>query len=158
MKILVVTAILFVFGVTLSQSQTPAPQKPAGGQQGNPLAEFEHPKNLKVLPKNIKPEDLQKTMRTFSRSLGVRCGFCHAIKPAKEGERPELDFVTDSKPEKRDARKMYTMMNDINHKYLQKMDKSFEELTCVSCHHGSAKPMVSVDSLPAPMKPPVPSK
>jgi hypothetical protein len=119
-------------------------------QQGNPDAEFEHPKNLKVLPKNISAKDLHETMRTWSRSLGVRCGFCHEIKPpAKEGDRPEANYASDKKDEKRNARKMFTMMHDINSKYLGKMDKSFE-VTCVSCHRGSPKPMVSVDSLPKP--------
>jgi thioredoxin-related protein len=119
---------------------------------GNMLAMFEHPKNLKVLPKSISPSDLQTAMRTFSRSLGVRCGFCHtALKPEND-KPPKLDFVSDAKPEKRNTRKMLVMVQDINHKYLKKMDKSFEQLTCVSCHHGSPKPMVSVDSLPAPVK------
>jgi hypothetical protein len=117
-------------------------------QQGNPDAEFEHPKNLKVLPKNISAHDLHETMRTWARSLGVRCGFCHEIKPpAKEGEKPEANYASDKKEEKRNARKMYTMMHDINTKYLGKMDKSFE-VACVSCHRGSPKPMISVDSLP----------
>jgi hypothetical protein len=118
--------------------------------QGNPDAEFEHPKNLKVLPKKISAKDLHETMRTWSRSLGVRCGFCHEIKPpAKEGGRPEVNYASDKKDEKRNARKMYTMTHDINQKYLHKIEAGFE-VTCVSCHHGSPKPMVSVDSLPKP--------
>jgi len=46
------------------------------------------------------------------------------------------------------------MTRDINAKYLGKIDKSFEDVTCVSCHRGSTKPMVSVDSLPKREMPP----
>jgi hypothetical protein len=35
-------------------------------------------KNLKVLPKNISKEDLDKVMDGFKASLGVRCNYCHA--------------------------------------------------------------------------------
>ncbi len=139
--------LLGVAGVTTANAQAPADtSRPP--PQGNPLALFEHPKNLKVLPKRISPNDLHETMRTFSRSLGVRCGFCHVPLKSESDKPPSLDFVSDSKPEKRNARKMMLMVDDINHKYLKKMDKGFETLTCVSCHHGSPKPMVSVDSLP----------
>ena len=118
--------------------------------QGNPDAEFEHPKNLKVLPKKISAKELHETMRTWSRSLGVRCGFCHEVKPpAKEGGRPEVNYASDVKEEKRNARKMFTMTRDINKKYLHKIEDSFE-ITCVSCHRGSPKPMTSTDSLPKP--------
>ena len=122
------------------------------GQPREIPPEFQHPKNLKVLPHNISAHDLQITMRTWAKSLGVRCGFCHAEGAAKAGERPELNFASDAKDEKRNARKMYTMMQDINHKYLGKIDKTFE-ISCVSCHRGAVKPMTSVDSLPKPNRP-----
>ncbi|MEE8119143.1 MAG: hypothetical protein V3T39_06225, partial [Gammaproteobacteria bacterium] len=38
---------------------------------------YENPQNLKVLPKNISPEDLQETMKGFSFALDTRCVTCH---------------------------------------------------------------------------------
>ena len=35
-------------------------------------------KNLKILPKNISKEDLDKIMDGFKEALGVKCNFCHA--------------------------------------------------------------------------------
>src|SRR5438552_2693789 len=35
--------------------------------------------NLKVFPKDISPQELRSTMSTFTRALGVRCNFCHAL-------------------------------------------------------------------------------
>ena len=107
-------------------------------------------KNLKVLPASTKPEEIHRIMRTFSRSLGVRCGFCHVVKEGKPGERPTADFASDAKREKLNAREMMKMTRAINESYLQKIDHSFEEITCVSCHHGSVRPMISTDSLPRP--------
>ncbi|MDP4199581.1 MAG: c-type cytochrome [Bacteroidota bacterium] len=140
----------FAFRASDAQAQADS-TKPI--PKGNPLAEFEHPKNLKIFPKTIAPKDLQMAMRTFSRSLGVRCGFCHAALKPESDRPPMLDFASDAKDEKRNARKMYHMVEDINRKYLKKMDKSFEEISCVSCHHGRPKPIASVDSLPTPPQP-----
>jgi hypothetical protein len=149
--IVLISSIIACLTIAGSNAQQAPPSGEKGAKtpmQGNPLAAFEHPKNLKVLPKNISPEDLQKAMHTFSLSLGVRCGYCHEVKENPSGGRPEVDFVSDTKPEKKFARDMFRMTADINKKYLGKMGPDFEEVTCVSCHRGSPKPMVSVDSLP----------
>ncbi|OJW80948.1 MAG: hypothetical protein BGO69_19900 [Bacteroidetes bacterium 46-16] len=104
------------------------------------------PQNLKVLPKNTTGEEIHTIMRGYSLSLGVRCNFCHA---ATEGEKPKFDFPSDEKPEKEIARKMIKMVDAINNKYLAKIeDGSLERITCVTCHMGRPKPLVSVDSLP----------
>ena len=143
-----VLAACLAFVQSNAQQVPPPKGAPQGGPKGNPMAEFEHPKNLKVLPKNISPEDLAKTMREFSMALGVRCGFCHAAKENKTGGRPEPDFASDAKPEKKTARTMYHMTSDINKKYISALGPDFEKIACVSCHRGSTKPMVSIDSLP----------
>lgn len=154
---------LTVFVETRGTAQEPSKQtgkQARVAQEADTLAVFRHPKNLKVLPRKLSPENLMMTMRTFSRSLGVRCGFCHEMKPAPDGGRPVPDFVSDAKEEKRNARKMITMTSDINRKYLHKIDRNFE-VACVSCHSGHVKPMVSVDSLPrqaAPAPPPPPEQ
>jgi hypothetical protein len=109
--------------------------------------EPEKPKNLKVLPKDISHDDLIKIMRGFTASLGVKCGECHVGTPTADGKM-DFDFASDAKDEKLNARKMMKMVDAINGKYLGKMDNDFEKITCVTCHRGHIKPMVSIDSLP----------
>src|SRR5450755_1801917 len=64
-------------------------------------------KNLKVLPKDISPEQLDKIMDGFKEALGVKCSFCHA--PSKDSSIHHPDFASDDKPEKNIARKMWKM-------------------------------------------------
>ena len=96
-------------------------------------------KNLKVLPKNIGDKELDSVMHTFTRGLGVKCGFCHA-----ENAEKKMDYASDAKPEKNIARKMIKMSNKINKKYFnyEKDDQGItvQSLTCFSCHHGQAHP------------------
>jgi hypothetical protein len=73
-------------------------------------------------------------MRIFTGSLGVRCGFCHV----------DNDQASDMKMEKQTARKMVTMVNDIN-------KGSFNgrpQVTCYTCHNGHNDPS-NLISLPA---------
>src|SRR6476620_11917766 len=71
--------------------------------------------NLKVLPKNISKQQLDKVMDEFKDALGVKCSFCHVHK--KDNPR-EWDFPSDEKTEKTVARKMIAMSNKINKKLL----------------------------------------
>jgi hypothetical protein len=108
----------------------------------------EAPKNLKVLPKNTSAEDVHKIMRTFTKSLGVRCDYCHVGTPQEGKPFPKFNFPADDKTEKNIARKMMAMVDSININFISKMGESdFEQITCVTCHRGNIKPMVSVDSL-----------
>jgi hypothetical protein len=133
--IAVIAVIAMIIGVqTFGQTKPEEPEKP---------------KNLKVLPKNITHEELIATMKGFSKALGVRCDKCHVTLSTGTPEHPDFDFASDAKPEKLAARQMYKMMIAINHKYLSKIgNKQLDEINCVTCHRGSMKPMVSVDSLP----------
>ena len=111
--------------------------------------EPEKPKNLKVLPKNITHDELIATMKGFSKALGVHCTECHVTTSKGTPDHPDFDFASDAKPEKNTARQMYKMVNAINSKYISKMgDKKLDQINCVTCHRGSLKPMISVDSLP----------
>jgi hypothetical protein len=106
----------------------------------------EKPKNLKVLSKNLSRKEVVDIMKVYSRSLGVKCGFCHKH---DNGTPPNFDFVSDEKWEKLTARKMMKMTDAVNKKYIAKIGEGkFEKITCVTCHMGNMKPMVSVDSLP----------
>ncbi len=103
----------------------------------------EHPhKNLKILPKNISHEDLDKVMDEFKEALGVKCNFCHAAD--KDSSSHHLDFASDEKPEKNIARQMMKMTIKINKKYFsynKSADgKAEQSVQCVTCHHGNANP------------------
>ena len=118
-------------------------------QQQEKKEKEEPPKNLKILPKNTSGEDVHKVMRTFSKSLGVRCDHCHVGTPQPGKPFPKFDFTSDDKPEKNIARKMMVMVDSINNSFISKMGADdFERISCVTCHMGNLKPMVSVDSLP----------
>jgi len=101
-----------------------------------------HFKNLKVLPKDISEKHLDELMDEFSKSLGVKCDFCHA----KQKDNPQyIDAASDAKPEKTVARKMLKMSNKINKKYFHGKAKygqegAMLELRCVTCHHGEPHP------------------
>jgi len=97
--------------------------------------------NLKVLPKDISHEDLDKVMDGFKVALGVKCNFCHA---ASKDDPKHLDFASDGKPEKEIARSMMKMTYRINKKYFHVKDvyetKAVLAVNCVTCHHGQAHP------------------
>jgi hypothetical protein len=102
-------------------------------------------RNLKVLPKDISHDDLDKTMDAFKEALGVKCNFCHA--PSADSSNHHLDFASDAKPEKNIARHMYKMVGRINKKFFG-MNKDangnlVQTVTCVTCHHGSPHPDVA---------------
>jgi hypothetical protein len=99
-------------------------------------------KNLKILPKKISMEDLDKVMDTFKAALGVKCNFCHA--PSKDSANHHLDFASDDKPEKNIARKMMKMTNKINKKYFSynknEQGMAIPTVECMTCHRGSEHP------------------
>jgi hypothetical protein len=98
--------------------------------------------NLKVLPKDISPEDLDKVMDNFKAALGVKCTFCHA--PSKDSTNQHPDFASDDKPEKNIARKMMKMTTRINRKYFSysknEQGESLPVVECMTCHHGHEHP------------------
>lgn len=93
------------------------------------------PTNLKVLPKNISNEELEKTMKAFNVALGVKCGHCHA--PKANGEKG-LDFASDSKKEKDIARSMMRMTKKINKQYFKYRNEAgaLKQIDCETCHNG----------------------
>jgi Photosynthetic reaction centre cytochrome C subunit len=99
-------------------------------------------KNLKVLPKNISPEELDKVMDNFKDALGVHCSFCHA--PSKDTSNHHPDFASDEKPEKNIARKMYKMTGKINKKFFSynknEQGQFVPIVECMTCHHGKEHP------------------
>jgi uncharacterized membrane protein YphA (DoxX/SURF4 family) len=97
--------------------------------------------NLQALPKDITKRALVDTMKSFTRSLGVRCQYCHigdAGQPLST-----FDFVSDTKETKQTARLMLRMVNAINNEHLTKLVKPAAravQVDCVTCHHGQNRP------------------
>ena len=83
--------------------------------------------NVHVLPKNLSHEDMDAIMEAYNTSLGVTCGYCHV----------KGDKASDDKEEKRIARKMITMTNEINEKYF---GKNTGTIGCMTCHNGKTNP------------------
>ncbi|MEI6949090.1 c-type cytochrome [Paraflavisolibacter sp. H34] len=109
-------------------------------------------KNLKVLPKNTNKQQMDSVMKHFSQSLGVRCNFCHVFNQAEKA----MDFASDNNEHKQIAREMMKMTNKLNKKsfnikHPERLDSRLE-VTCYSCHHGSAhvahKPQVGEQRAP----------
>lgn len=106
--------------------------------QAPTTVQTEGPKNLKVLPKNVSHEELEKVMKGFNAALGVKCNFCHA--PKSNGEKG-LDFASDENPHKNIAREMMKMTNKINKKYFKHEHAGvIQNITCETCHNGNKEP------------------
>jgi thioredoxin reductase len=117
-----------------------APPAPSG--QGKQHHEMPKPTNLQVLPKDISGRELMDTMRYFTKALGVECEFCHAEDPQTH----RLTFALDTKPDKKIARTMIGMTNEINGKYLSTVDDpdatpAEKTVTCGTCHRGHSMPV-----------------
>jgi hypothetical protein len=99
------------------------------------------PTNLQVLPKTISNYNLVALMKQYKAQLGVKCSYCHA-----ESSTPhKLDFASDAKPEKKTARLMMTLTNDLNSKYLVNLPTGHPgerpaQVNCGTCHRGHEKP------------------
>ncbi|HVM89829.1 MAG TPA: c-type cytochrome [Puia sp.] len=126
-KIIIIFSVAALVFTGIAATKAPEPEKP---------------KNLKILPKDISHEDLEKVMHGFNDALGVHCDFCHA--KSKDPNQRWPDFASDEKPEKNIARKMMKMTAKINKKYF-----SFEKdeqgnmknvVSCGICHHGTPHP------------------
>lgn len=123
-----------------------APQAPPEGAR--PHRSFPPPTNLQVLPKNLDGGQVREIMQGWAGSLGVRCDYCHA-EGANKGPngRPELDFAADTKDEKKMARIMYSMTEDMKKNYIakvaaiDKMEEPAAPLTCGTCHRGHEDPL-----------------
>lgn len=107
----------------------------------------ERPQNLQVLPDSFTGRQLNPVMRGFTRSLGVRCQYCHVGEEGKSLS--TFDFVSDANPNKERAREMLRMLGDIND-HLKKIDKSGDKavnMWCHTCHRGRPRPMTIEEEL-----------
>jgi len=107
----------------------------------------ERAENLQVLPHDLPAENLRAVMQGFTRSLGVRCAYCHV---GEEGQPlGTFDFVSDEKRTKNVARQMLTMLGEINES-LSEIEPSGGErvnMWCHTCHSGKPRPMTLEETL-----------
>jgi hypothetical protein len=87
-------------------------------------------KNIQVLT-TLPAVELFPTMQFMAASLGVSCEYCHVAD--NTGRWP---MEKDDKAPKRTARRMLTMVQQINATHFDGMPR----ITCASCHHGSVRP------------------
>ena len=131
MGVLDMVAIVGIFGLLIGSAKTQSgqtEQTPGTTQTAtapSPRKAEEQFKNIQVL-KGVPAEQIFPTMQFVTASLGVECEFCH-VKNA---------FEKDDKKPKQTARKMMEMMFAINKDNFE----GHREVTCYSCHRGSAHP------------------
>jgi cytochrome c553 len=135
---LAVAVFSFASAAQTTKTPPPAAKQPAHEHEGIE----ETPTNLKVLPKDFTGEQVHQIMHKWEAQLGVKCSTCHAADPKLKGPngRPRLNFADDSKEEKRNARVMYQMTEDINKNYVARIENSGDPVTCGTCHRGHLDP------------------
>ena len=96
-------------------------------------------KNLKVFPSTTTKRELVDTMRQWNQALGVHCDFCHEQKVP--GDFQSMDFASDKIGHKEVARRMFTMVRDLNGGPLPRAaGEPDAAVSCVTCHHGLPSP------------------
>lgn len=139
MKPLIFALIVFL-GCTTTAT---APQAQTAAATTN--SEF---KNLQIFPKDIPRDDLIAAMRSFTRALNVRCNHCHVVTATEPKE--VLDFPADTKAEKRVARVMLQMTQQINEGWMDRVEQAEGHpvtpgpnemrVSCWTCHRGKTEP------------------
>jgi hypothetical protein len=136
------------------------------------------PRNLQVLPKDSGAQDVLGVMQQFTRGLGVGCTYCHVEQTAPllsveeqqaaqaaaaanpqqggrgrgrgRGAGPQMDFASDDRRQKRTARAMLAMTNEINAKLdaaIHKPAAQIAHVQCMTCHRGVTNPQMLSDLL-----------
>jgi hypothetical protein len=137
-------AILFpLFAIAQALQTQPSPS-PVSGPPHREF-HFPQPKNLQVLPKNLTGDQVHHIMEGWSKALGTHCTTCHSADPdasVEAGRQPQLDFALDKKPEKKTARLMATMVEEINGNFIGKIDNAGIKVSCGTCHRGHLSPPI----------------
>lgn len=112
------------------------------GAAAMPVQQDETAKNLKILPKNISREALDKIMHDYNDALGVKCNYCHT--PVKDDlTKLQLDYPSDANPAKNIARDMMRMTTEINKQFFNVKGANgqlSESVSCITCHNGQEYP------------------
>jgi len=83
--------------------------------------------------RGIPVDEFMGTMGIFSAATGLNCTDCHVDNGTWDG------YALDDNPRKQTARRMVTMMAEINTQYFG----GRQVVTCFSCHRGSNRPTVT---------------
>jgi len=117
--------LLCLLGVAVVYGQTAPGPKPV-------MAE-EVFKNVQVL-KGVPVNQFMGTMGIFSAALGLSCEDCHTASDTGWDA-----YAVDTNPRKRTARRMVTMMTEINRANFG----GRQVVTCYTCHRGNDRPVVT---------------
>jgi hypothetical protein len=91
-------------------------------------------KNIQVLKGITAAQLVQKMDKQYGEALSWNCTNCHRL--AAQG-----NFASDTSPDKKRARFMQQMTNDINLVQLPKLyPKDTPQITCATCHRGYNEP------------------
>jgi len=123
------TLAAWALAVTYISGQAP----PARAQAQNQLLAENVFKNVTAL-RGIPVDEFMGTMGVFSAALGFSCEDCHTA-----SSNDWANYAKDTSPRKQMARRMVTMMSEINKQYFG----GRQVVTCFSCHRGSNRPKVT---------------
>jgi photosynthetic reaction center cytochrome c subunit len=119
--------VAFAAALLAARAQNPQQAAPSGAPtSGTPKTASQQFKNIQIL-KDVPADQVIPAMQFINASLGVDCEYCHV----------EHAFDKDDKKPKVTARKMMEMMITIN----QENFEGHRDVTCYTCHQGSAKPV-----------------
>ena len=121
------TTALWGLTVAFVNGQAVAPARTAA--QSQMLAENVF-KNVTVL-RGIPVDEFMGTMGVFSAALGFSCEDCHTA-----SSNDWANYAKDVSPRKQMARRMVTMMTELNKQYFG----GRQVVTCFSCHRGANRP------------------
>lgn len=122
------TAVVWLGSMALVGGQA----APAANQAEGQLRAENVFKNIIVF-RGITVDEFMGTMGIFSAATGLNCTDCHVDNGTWEG------YALDDNPRKQTARRMVTMMAQINKRYFG----GRQVVTCFSCHRGSNRPKVT---------------
>ncbi len=95
--------------------------------------------DVEVIDGSMPARKFLALMDRYGAALGVNCTYCHV-----PGRYSREDSV-----QKEVTRKMVTMMDTINIRFLRaipKMSDTGVRIDCVTCHRGQLKPTLSIDT------------
>jgi len=119
--------VAFAAALLAARAQNPQQAAPSGAPtSGTPKTASQQFKNIQIL-KDVPADQVIPAMQFITASLGIDCEYCHV----------EHAFDKDDKKPKVTARKMMEMMITIN----QENFEGHRDVTCYTCHQGSAKPV-----------------
>jgi photosynthetic reaction center cytochrome c subunit len=118
-------------GIATAQGRGTTPPAPTTGKKAG-----EYFKNVTTTTlKDLSVDDFLASMGVMSAALGYDCADCH---PGAGTD--SVDFVTDSNPDKKTARRMLEMLTSINKTYFA----GAQFVTCWTCHHQQENPATSI--------------